>query len=68
MNSVFVAQQTPTSGNVVLVYLLFLLAGLLAGGAWTVFNNHSKFLGVALGGCAFMAATAGIVWAIDFYT
>ncbi|AZA11731.1 hypothetical protein [Corynebacterium gerontici] len=61
------AQETPTTGNVVLIYILFLLAGLLAGGAWTVFRNHSKFLGVALGGCAVMAAAAGVMWAIDFY-
>ncbi len=62
------AQETPNTGSVVLIYVLFLLAGLLAGGAWTVYRNHSKFLGVALGGCAVMAAAAGIVWAIGFYT
>ncbi|AZA08963.1 hypothetical protein [Corynebacterium pseudopelargi] len=62
------AQETPNTGNVVLIYILFLLAGLLVGGAWTVYRNHSKFLGVALGGCAAMAAAAGIVWAIGFYT
>jgi len=46
--------------NVVPV-LLLLLAGFLAGGAWTAWQNYSRRLSVLLAVAAALAAAAGVL-------
>lgn len=41
---------------------LFMIAGLLVGGAWATYKNGAPFWAVALGITALMALAGGILW------
>lgn len=47
-----------------LVYVMFLLAGLLVGGAWSTYKNGAKTLTIILAIMAAMAAAAGVLWMV----
>ncbi len=63
-DSGLIAAQAESSGNYVLVYVMFLVAGLLVGGAWSMYKNGSIILAAVFVGCAAVAAIAGILWMI----
>ncbi|MDY5839122.1 MAG: hypothetical protein SPJ78_00150 [Corynebacterium camporealensis] len=44
------------------VLILFLVAGLLVGGAWSAYQNGSKFMTVAAGVLAAITTAAAIAW------
>ena len=47
-----------------MVYLMFLIAGVLAGGTWSMYKNDSRGFAVVLGVLAVIAAAAGILWMV----
>ncbi|AHI23134.1 hypothetical protein [Corynebacterium vitaeruminis] len=59
--------QNASAGSYLLVYIMFLVAGLLVGGAWTTYKHDNKVLSIVLGACAVMAAAAGILWAVGIF-
>ena len=52
--------QAASGNNYWLVYLMFLIAGVLAGGTWSVYKNGSRGFAVVLGVLAGIAVAAGI--------
>ncbi|MFA1421802.1 hypothetical protein [Corynebacterium diphtheriae] len=59
-----VAQSTTPPASFLLVYVLFLVSGLLVGGAWAAYKADNKFMVIVL---AAMAAAGGVVWAVGIY-
>ncbi|QDZ42889.1 hypothetical protein FQV43_06710 [Corynebacterium sp. sy039] len=62
----FFARSSNGSGNYILVYILFLVAGLLVGGVWSAYKAGNKLFAVILALCAVIAAAGGVLWALDF--
>ena len=56
--------QAASGNNYWLVYLMFLIAGVLAGGTWSVYMNGSRGFAVVLGVLAGIAVAAGILWMV----
>lgn len=54
--------QTVNNQSPWLIYLLFIFAGLLAGGAWSTYKNGVPLLSLILGLFAALAVLAGILW------
>lgn len=48
----------------VMIWLLFLVAGLLVGGAWSAYQNGSKFLTIVAGLLAVITTAAALAWMI----
>lgn len=51
----------------VIVYVLFLVAGLLTGGAYSLYKQESVPLAIIVGVCAVVAAVAGVLWAVGVF-
>ncbi|MBG9263490.1 hypothetical protein I4J38_05160 [Corynebacterium diphtheriae bv. gravis] len=47
--------------------MLFLVSGLLVGGAWAAYKADNKLMVIVLGVLAAMAAAGGVVWAVGIY-
>ncbi|WP_347307238.1 hypothetical protein [Corynebacterium sp. SA-MJD20WY100] len=47
-----------------MVWILFLIAGLLAGGAWAAYQNGSKFWTIIASFLAAIAFAASVAWMI----
>ncbi len=47
-----------------LVYVLWMAAGLLGGGAWSTYKNGVPILALILGLCALVAAGGAVLWMI----
>lgn len=60
--------QDGGSGNNWLIYLLFLVAGLLVGGTWSAYQNGSRILTVVLALIAAVAFAAAVLWMIGAMT
>lgn len=56
--------QTVNDQSPWLIYLIFIFAGILAGGAWSTYKNGVPLLALILGLLATMAALGGILWMI----
>ncbi|AUY58530.1 hypothetical protein [Corynebacterium pseudotuberculosis] len=56
-----------TTGDYLVSYVLFLVAGLLVGGVWSAFKAKNTLLAVDLGACALAAIAGGIAWAVSLY-
>lgn len=62
-----VAQSTIPPASFLMVYVLFLVSGLLVGGAWAAYRADNKLMVIVLGVLAAMAAAGGVVWAVGIY-
>ncbi|MEL6050297.1 hypothetical protein [Corynebacterium rouxii] len=62
-----VAQSTIQPASFLMVYVLFLVSGLLVGGAWAAYKADNKLMVIVLGVLAAMAAVGGVVWAVGIY-
>ena len=56
--------QAGNSGNSWLVYLLFLVAGLLVGGTWSAYQNGNKPLTIFLALTAAVSFVGAVLWMI----
>lgn len=52
----------------VMVLVLFLVAGLLVGGAWAAYQNGSVLMTVVAGVLAAISVTAALVWFLDIFS
>ncbi|WP_311520586.1 hypothetical protein [uncultured Corynebacterium sp.] len=52
----------------VMVLVLFLVAGLLVGGAWAAYQNGSVLMTVIAGALAAISVTAALVWFLDIFS
>ncbi|WP_306506725.1 hypothetical protein ACKFRM_07410 [Corynebacterium sp. YSMAA1_1_D6] len=52
----------------ILVLVLFLVAGLLVGGAWSAYQNGSKFMTVVAGVLAAVTVAAALAWLLDIFS
>lgn len=59
---------TDDSGGNWLIYLLFIVAGLLVGGTWSAYQNGSKFFTVVLAVLAAVSFVGAILWMIGAMT
>lgn len=57
-----VAQANQSGGGTWLVYLLFIVAGLLVGGTWSAYQNGSRPLTIFLALCAAVAFAGAAFW------
>lgn len=48
-----------------MVWILFLIAGLLAGGAWAAYQNDSKFWTIIAGFLASISFAASVAWMVS---
>ncbi len=60
--------QDSGSGNHWLVYLLFLVAGLLVGGTWSAYQNGSRALTIFLALTSAVAFAGAVLWMIGVVT
>ena len=51
-----------------MVLVLFLVAGLLVGGAWAAYQNGSVLMTVVAGALAAISVTAALVWFLDIFS
>ncbi|MDU0478014.1 hypothetical protein QVA66_02030 [Staphylococcus chromogenes] len=63
-----VAAQTAERPNYWLVYLLFIVAGLLVGGAYSAYQAGAKKMTYALAVLSAVALAAGLLWMIGEMT
>ncbi|MGZ7496965.1 hypothetical protein ACXM2N_07755 [Corynebacterium sp. ZY180755] len=56
-------KATDTSGFW-LVYLIFIFAGLFAGGTWSMYKNGSTIGVIILGALTAIALMAGVAWIV----
>lgn len=66
MTEAFIISQdkaTDTSGFW-LVYLIFIFAGLFAGGTWSMYKNGNTIGAIILGALTAVATMAGVAWII----
>ncbi|WBT07973.1 hypothetical protein PAB09_08650 [Corynebacterium sp. SCR221107] len=56
-----------STGSYLVVYILFMIAGLLVGGCWTTYKNDHKILAFVLGACALVAVLGAILWAVGIF-
>ncbi|WP_339563715.1 hypothetical protein [Corynebacterium sp. H128] len=54
--------------NYAIVYLLFIVAGLLVGGAWSAYKAENKKMTYVMGLAAAIAVTAAVLWLIGEMT
>lgn len=52
----------------VMVLVLFLVAGLLVGGAWAAYQNGSVLMTVVAGALAAISVTAALVCFLDIFS
>lgn len=52
----------------IFVLFLFLVAGLLIGGAWSAYQNDSKLMTVVAGVLAAIAIAAAVAWLLDIFS
>ncbi|KHO29098.1 hypothetical protein [Corynebacterium minutissimum] len=52
----------------IVVLILFLVAGLLIGGAWSAYQNDSKLLTVVAGVLAAITVAAALAWLLDIFS
>ncbi|ACP33215.1 hypothetical protein [Corynebacterium aurimucosum] len=52
----------------VMVLVLFLVAGLLVGGAWAAYQNGSVLMTVVAGALAAVSVAAALVWFLDIFS
>lgn len=63
------SMQTTTDGsNRWMIYALFIIAGLFAGGAWSAYKAKNTLLMVLAGIIAMAAIVGGILWMIGEMT
>ncbi len=51
-----------------LVLILFLVTGLLVGGAWAAYQNGSVLMTVVAGALAEVSAIAALAWMLDIFS
>ena len=51
-----------------LVLILFLVTGLLVGGAWSAYQNGSVLMTVVAGALAAVSVAAALVWFLDIFS
>ncbi|CAM3923306.1 hypothetical protein [Corynebacterium belfantii] len=61
------AQSTIPPASFLMVYVLFLVSGLLVGGAWAAYKADNKLMVIVLGVLAAMAAVSGVVRTVGIY-
>ncbi|MGX4761258.1 hypothetical protein I6J72_02795 [Corynebacterium sp. FDAARGOS 1242] len=52
----------------IVVLILFLVAGVLIGGAWSAYQNDSKLLTVVAGVLAAITVAAALAWLLDIFS
>ena len=52
----------------IIVLILFLVAGVLRGGAWSAYQNDSKLLTVVAGVLAAITVAAALAWLLDIFS
>ncbi|MCG7275034.1 MULTISPECIES: hypothetical protein [Corynebacterium] len=52
----------------IFVLFLFLVAGLLIGGAWSAYQNDSKLMTVVAGVLAAITIAAAVAWLLDIFS
>lgn len=52
----------------IFVLFLFLVAGLLIGGAWSAYQNDSKLMTVVAGVLAAITIAAAVAWLRDIFS
>ena len=52
----------------ILVLVLFLVAGLLVGGAWSAYQTGSQFMTVVAGVLAAVTVAAALAWLLDIFS
>ncbi|MDK8763044.1 hypothetical protein ACUY2X_06320 [Corynebacterium minutissimum] len=52
----------------IIVLILFLVAGVLLGGAWSAYQNDSKLLTVVAGVLAAITVAAALAWLLDIFS
>ena len=52
----------------IVVLILFLVAGVLLGGAWSAYQNDSKLLTVVAGVLAAITVAAALAWLLDIFS
>lgn len=62
-----VAQSTIPPASFLMVYVLFLVSGLLVGGAWAAYKADNKLMVIVLGVLAAMSAVSGVVRTVGIY-
>ncbi|MGD7000935.1 hypothetical protein [Corynebacterium halotolerans] len=63
-----VAQEQSGDNNNWMIYLLFIVAGLLVGGTWSAYQNGSKFLTGIMAVLAALAVLGAVMWLIGAMT
>lgn len=48
----------------IMIWILFLFAGLLVGGAWSAYQNGSKFWTIVAGLLAAVSTAAALAWLV----
>lgn len=52
----------------IVVLILFIVAGVLIGGAWSAYQNDSKLLTVVAGVLAAITVAAALAWLLDIFS
>eukprot|EP01110_Echinostelium_bisporum_P010818 TRINITY_DN4368_c0_g2_i1.p2 TRINITY_DN4368_c0_g2~~TRINITY_DN4368_c0_g2_i1.p2 ORF type:complete len:61 (+),score=2.89 TRINITY_DN4368_c0_g2_i1:81-263(+) len=52
----------------IVVLILFLVAGVLIGGAWSAYQSDSKLLTVVAGVLAAIIVAAALAWLLDIFS
>lgn len=52
----------------IIVLILFLVAGVLLGGAWSAYQNDSKLLTVVASVLAAITVAAALAWLLDIFS
>lgn len=52
----------------IVVLILFLVAGVLIGGAWSAYQNDSKLLTFVAGVLAAITVAAALAWLLDIFS
>lgn len=52
----------------IIVLILFLVAGLLIGGAWSAYQNDSMFMTVVAAVLAAITIAAALVWLLNIFS